>query len=205
MSAQTAPGSKSPLAAPLRGVDAFFARFDGPIAANPTRAMLVSTLLGLPLLLAAGFFQETFERGVAAGRQLSWWESQGMPLGFICISIAATLPAYVFARSFVRAKLAAIVACGVGGPLTLPFFLGRWVHDGKPGLTVAAIAAVLALSLVFLARDAARRRRLAVAVLAVAVVAVVFAAGATGLLSLRLPLGAVAWVALPTIALRALK
>ena len=120
-------------------------------------------------------------------------------------SIAATPPAYVFTRNFIQAKIVALVACGLGGLLPLPFLLGRWVHAGKFGLTAACIAAALALCLVALARTADPTRRLANVGLAVVTVAVVFAVGASGNLGLWLPLGALAWVALPTVAMKTLR
>jgi hypothetical protein len=195
----------SKVPAPVRAMHALLARFDAPINANPVGAMLVSAIIGLPLLLAAGFFHLTFEEGRAAGRAMSWWEGQGMTLGFIGLSIAATPPAYVFSRTFVKAKIIAFLACLLGGLLPLPFLLGRWVHEGRFGLTATCVAAALLLSFVLLARDAAANRRLAAGALAVATIAIVFAFGANELLSLWLPLGAVAWIALPTLGMKALR
>lgn len=189
---------------PVRGMHALLSVFDGPILKYPLMSMFVSVAIGLPLLLAAGFFHLTFEEGRAAGRAMSWWEGQGMTLGFICLSIAATPPAYVFTRSFLKAKIMALVACGVGGLLPLPFLLGRWVHEGKFGLTAACIAAALALCLVALARTATTNQKLAIVALSVVTVAAVFAVGASGMLGLWLPLGALAWVALPTIGMKVL-
>ena len=40
--------------------------------------------------------------GRTAGRAMAWWEGQGMTIGFICLSIAATAPAYVFTGSFLK-------------------------------------------------------------------------------------------------------
>ncbi|MFN8539970.1 MAG: hypothetical protein U0232_21135 [Thermomicrobiales bacterium] len=191
-------------AAPERGVHALLAKLDAPIAKYPLRVMFASAVIGLPLLLAAGFFHLRFEEGRAGGHAMAWWEGQGMTLGFICLSIAATPPAYVFARTFVKAKLMAFIACLLGGVLPLPFLLGRWVEEGKFGLTAACVAAALLLTFVILARDAATNRRLALAALAVATIAIVLAFGASGALSLWLPLGAVAWLALPTIAMKVL-
>lgn len=192
------------VAASARGLHALLAKLDAPIIRYPLRSMFLSAVIGLPLLLAAGFFHLTFEEGRAAGKAMSWWEGQGMTLGFICLSIAATPPAYVFTCNFVKAKVMALVACGVGGLLPLPFLLGRWVHVGKFGLTAACIAAALALCLVALARTASPNARLAITGLSLATVAVVFAVGASGSLGLWLPLGALAWVALPTAAMKAL-
>jgi hypothetical protein len=192
-------------AAPARGVHALLAKLDAPINKYPGGSMFLSAIIGLPLLLAAGFFHLTFEEGRAAGKAMSWWEGQGMTLGFIGLSIAATPPAYVFSRTFVRAKIVAFLACLLGGLLPLPFLLGRWVHEGRFGLTATCVAAALLLAFVILARDAAANRRLAAGALALATIAVVFAFGANELLSLWLPLGAVAWVALPTIGMKALR
>lgn len=195
------PADEAPAA---RGLHALLARLDAPIAAHPFLAMFLSAAIGLPLLLAAGFFHLAFEEGRAAGGPLAWWESQGMTLGFIGLSIAATPPAYVFTRSFVKAKLMALVACGLGGLLPLPFLLGRWVDVGKFGLTTACVAAALTLCFVALARAAAPRQRAIIAGFALAAVAIVLAAGASGSLSLWLPLGAIAWLVLPTVAMKAL-
>lgn len=186
------------------GAHGLLARLDGPIARHPLGAMLLSAAIGLPLLLLAGYLHLTFEEGRAAGRAMAWWEGQGMTIGFICLSIAATAPAYVFTRSFLKAKLMALVACGLGGLLPLPFLLGRWVHEGKFGLTVACVAAALALCCVAIARTADSNRRLAVAALALATIAIVLAVGAGGALGLWLPLGALAWLALPVITMKAL-
>jgi hypothetical protein len=191
-------------AAPARGMHALLAKLDAPILTYPLRSMFLSAAIGLPLLLAAGFFHLTFEEGRAAGRAMSWWEGQGMTLGFICLSIAATPPAYVFTRSFLKAKIMALVACGLGGLLPLPFLLGRWVHEGKFGLTAACVAAALALTLVAMARSATTNQKLAITALSVATVVIVLAVGASGMLSLWLPLGALAWVALPTIGMKVL-
>ena len=194
----------APAAAPARGLHGLLARFDRPILKYPLMSMFVSAAIGLPLLLAAGFFHLAFEEERAAGKELAWWEGQGMTLGFICLSIAATPPAYVFTRSFLKAKIMALVACGVGGLLPLPFLLGRWVHEGKFGLTAACVAAALALTLVAMARTATTNQKLAIVALSVATVVVVFAVGASGMLSLWLPLGGLAWVALPTIGMKVL-
>jgi hypothetical protein len=136
---------------------------------------------------------------------MAWWEGQGMTIGFICLSIAATPPAYVFTRSFVKAKIMALVACGLGGLLPLPFLLGRWVHEGKFGLTAACVAAALALTLVALARNATTNQKLTIIALPVATVVVVLGVGASGMLGLWLPLGALAWVALPTVGMKVLR
>lgn len=207
MTANSSLANRRPtaVALPARSLHAIIEKLDGPIARNPLGAMLLSTLIGLPFLLAAGFLHLTFEEGRATGKEMAWWEGQGMTLGFICLSIAATPPVYVFTRNFIQAKIAALVACGLGGLLPLPFLLGRWVHDGKFGLTAACIAAALTLCIVALARTAAPTRRLAVAALALATIVVVFAVGTTGSLGLWLPLGAVAWVALPTLGMKALR
>ena len=188
-----------------RGAHGLLARLDGPIARNPLGMMLLSAVIGLPLLLAAGFLHLTFEEGRAAGREMAWWEGQGMTIGFICLSIAATPPAYVFTSSFLKAKLMALVACGLGGLLPLPFLLGRWVHEGKFGLTAACIAAALALCCVALARTADPNRRLAIAALSIATILAVLAVGASGALGLWLPLGALAWLALPVATMRVLR
>ena len=188
-----------------RGAHGLLAKLDGPIARYPLGAMLLSAAIGLPLLLAAGFLHLAFEEGRAAGRAMAWWEGQGMTIGFICLSIAATAPAYVFTRNFVKAKLMALVACGLGGVLPLPFLLGRWVHEGKFGLTAACVAAALALTCVALARTAEPNRRLAGAALAVATILAVLAVGASGALGLWLPLGALAWLALPVATIRVLR
>ena len=57
---------------------ALLAKLDAPIIRYPLRSMLISAAIGLPLLLAAGFFHLTFEEGRAAGKAMSWWEGQGM-------------------------------------------------------------------------------------------------------------------------------
>ncbi len=191
-------------AAPARGMHALLAKLDAPILKHPLMSMFVSALIGLPFLLAAGFLHLTFEEGRAEGRTMAWWEGQGMTIGFICLSIAATPPAYVFTRSFVKAKIMALVACGLGGLLPLPFLLGRWVHEGKFGLTAACVAAALALTLVALTRNATTNQKLAITALSVATVVVVLGVGASGMLGLWLPLGALAWVVLPTVGMKVL-
>jgi hypothetical protein len=188
-----------------RGAHGLLAKLEGPIARYPLRSMLFSAAIGLPLLLLAGFLHLSFEEGRAAGRALAWWEGQGMTLGFICLSIAATAPAYVFTCNFVKAKLMALVACGLGGVLPLPLLLGRWVHEGKFGLTAACVAAALALCCVALARTADTNRRLAVVGLALTTILIVLAVGASGALGLWLPLGALAWLALPIATMKALR
>jgi hypothetical protein len=190
--------------APAPGRHTLLAKLDAPIAKYPLRAMFLSAAIGLPLLVAAGFFHVNFHEAHAAGREMAWWKSQGMPLGFICLSIAATPPAFVFTRAFVKAKFMALVACVLGGVLPLPVLLGRWIDEGTFGLTPACVAAALLLTFVVLARDAATNRRLALTALALATIAIVLTAGASGVLSPWLPLGAVAWLALPTIGMKAL-